>query len=109
MLFVHNLNISVKHFCCGGARAHSTEAALALHAQRPGFDSRSRRQRDSRLIISTLLRVRGQFKKPETVEVNIQLDSHVGGDIYRPMHPLRTFVAFHKLRTKNFKWQKETA
>ena len=31
----------------------------------------------------------------ETAEVNIQLDSHVGGDIYRPLHPLRSFVAFH--------------
>ena len=31
---------------------------------------------------------------PETAEVNIQVDSHAGGDIYRPMHPLRTFVAF---------------
>ena len=38
------------------------------------------------------------FTVPETAEVNIQLDSHVGGDIYRPMHPLMTFVAFHKLR-----------
>ena len=40
---------------------------------------------------------------------NIQLDSHVGGDIYKPMHPLRTFVAFRKLRKKNFNWKKETA
>ena len=37
----------------------------------------------------------------ESAEVNIQLDSHVGGDIYRPMHPLRSYVAFHKLREKN--------
>ena len=36
----------------------------------------------------------------ETAEVNIQPDSHVGGDIYRPMHPLRTFISFHKLREK---------
>ena len=46
---------------------------------------------------------------PETAEVSLQLDSSVGGDIYRPMHPLRTFIAFHKLREKIFKWKKETA
>ena len=38
----------------------------------------------------------------ETAELNVQLDSHVGGDIYSPMHPLRTFVAFHKLWEKAF-------
>ena len=28
--------------------------------------------------------------------VNKQLDSYIGGDIYRPVHPLRTFVTFYK-------------
>ena len=34
----------------------------------------------------------------ETAKVNIQLYSHAGGDIYWLMHPMKTFVAFHKLR-----------
>ena len=46
------------------------------------------------------------LSQAETAEVNIQLDSHVGGDIYRPMHPLRTYVAFHKLRGQNFQKEK---
>ena len=37
---------------------------------------------------------------PKTAEVNILLGSYVGGDIYMPMHPLRTFVAFQELRGK---------
>ena len=42
----------------------------------------------------------------ETAEVNMQLDSHVRGDIYRPLHPLRNFVAFHKLGEKKFQMEK---
>ena len=45
------------------------------------------------------------YLRAETAEVNKLLDSHVGGDIYRPIHPLTTFVAFHKLR-KKFKMEK---
>ena len=36
----------------------------------------------------------------EIAEENMQPDSYVGGDIFRLMYPLRTFVAFHKLRKK---------
>ena len=45
----------------------------------------------------------------ETAEVNMQLDFHAGGEIYRCKHPLRTYVAFQKLRKKFFKWKKETS
>ena len=49
------------------------------------------------------------FYMSETAVVNIQLDSHAVGDVYRFIYPLRTFVAFHKWRKKFFKCKKETA
>ena len=45
----------------------------------------------------------------ETAALDKQLDSHLGGDIYRPMHPLKTSAAFHKWRKKISKNKKETA
>ena len=41
----------------------------------------------------------------ETAEVNTQVDSHVDGDINRPMHPLRTIDAFSQTEENNFKWR----
>ena len=42
---------------------------------------------------------------PETAAVNKQLDSHVGGDIYKPMKPFKTYVALYKWR-KNSSYTK---
>ena len=43
----------------------------------------------------------------EAAELNILLDSHAVRAIYRPMHPLKTFVAHHNLR-KNSSSAKST-
>ena len=49
------------------------------------------------------------FALSETAAVNILLDFHAGGDIFRYMHLLRTLVTFHKWRKIFFKCKKETA
>ena len=50
------------------------------------------------LALSPRTSLEGLTADPETAEVNIQLGSHADGDIYKSMHPLKVFVAFHKMR-----------